>query len=155
MTMHRARQSFMARRTAPCQNRVMARGKREKDKALRKRIGARLLALQEIYLSHEDSPARDRGHTSAASIARALGIEPQLWNHYIHGSRYPDELVLIRFCRLSGGTTDWVLRASLDGMRPGLAGVLGALYPALVLDGEPADRAAAKSVPEQVATEKI
>lgn len=156
MTMIRGRQEFMAPPRVRHQIRLMARGKGKKDPALRSRVAARMRALLAIYLSHESSPAASYGHTSAASVARALGVEPQVLQHYVDGTRYPDEKFMIRFCRLTNGTTDWILRARLDGMPSGLAGLIGALYPALVLEGEPAEAAAgrAKSAPEPAATEK-
>ncbi|MFH5927420.1 helix-turn-helix domain-containing protein [Roseomonas xinghualingensis] len=71
-------------------------GKLPKSTELRELIGRRLKAAREAY------------DTNAARVARELEITPQTWNKYEQGDRFPDEMVVVRFCQLTQCPADWL-----------------------------------------------
>lgn len=111
----------------------MAQGKQPKSVELREQMGRRLLAVRRAL------------NRTQKEIADALEIDPRTLLKYEQGSRYPDEATAVRFCDLTGCTTDFLYRGIIgQEMDTVLAARIAAADPDLVaLADEAAKRAAA------------
>lgn len=69
---------------------------------------------------------------SAAACARVLEMPKNTWGHYEDGTRYPDPYHLVRFCDMTGFTTDFIYRGRLRGIEEDVQIRLAANYPELV-----------------------
>jgi transcriptional regulator with XRE-family HTH domain len=77
-----------------------------KSSELRELIGRRLKAARIAY------------QPNAASVARALDLSPQTLNKYEQGTRFPDELFLVRFNELTSCPTDWIFLGRITAEMP-------------------------------------
>jgi hypothetical protein len=76
--------------------------------------------------------ARTVVYDSAAACARILEVPKNTWGHYEDGSRYPDPYHLVRFCDLTGFTTDFIYRGRFRGIAEDVQIRLAADCPELV-----------------------
>jgi transcriptional regulator with XRE-family HTH domain len=82
------------------------RGKGPKSSELKAMVCARLKAAGEAY------------QTNQRALAKLLEIDPRQLNGYYRGKHYPDEMILVKFCNLTGCTMDWIFRGLLDVKMP-------------------------------------
>ncbi len=113
-------------------------GKPPKSSDLQKLMARRLKAARAAY-----DPV-------AARVAEELGITPQTLNKYESdgpNGRFPDEMFLVKFARLTGCPTDWILLGRITAEMPAaMAARIGASAPELVAEAPLAGR---KSVAER------
>lgn len=70
---------------------------------------------------------------SQADVCRLLGLEDTTtWNKWEKGTRYPDVVVMARYCDLFGLTMDYLYRGRLKGIREDVQLRLAAHHPELV-----------------------
>jgi anti-repressor protein len=98
---------------------VPGQGKTPKDAELRLNVGRRLHAARVAY---------DENQTN---VAIAMGVTSKVLSAAENGRNYPDELMLIRFCRLTGCSLDWLYLGQLGGTDPDLAERIRSLSPSL------------------------
>ncbi len=100
-------------------------GKQPKSTDLKQRIAERLRAARTAY------------DENSSFVARELGVTPQVLNAAEKGRNYPDALMLIRFCLLTGCPTDWIFLGRMESRMPvTMAARVGALFPQLLRGAE-------------------
>lgn len=80
-----------------------------------KAIGERLVAVREA-----------RGFLQAF-LANMIGTSQQRWSNYERDGRVPPPDLLLKFCQVTGATSDFILFGRLDGMPVELVKQLQAL----------------------------
>ena len=109
-------------------------GKRPKNSDLKKRLAERLHAARVAYNENQ------------SEVARALNVTSQVLSAAETGRNYPDALMLIRFCLISGCPMDWIFLGRMQSsMPPEMAARIGSLFPALLPDREAVERVAAEA----------
>ena len=109
-------------------------GKLPKSSELRLLVGRRLKAAREAY------------DPNAARVARELGLSPQTWNKYETGARFPDELVVVRFCELTSCPTDWLYMGRITQEMPAaMAARIAVSAPDLIQEPPMAGRKSAEA----------
>lgn len=107
-------------------------GKQPKDSDLTKRIAERLKAARMAFDENQ------------ASVAKRLGVSPQVLSAAETGRNYPDAMMLIRFCLISECTTDWLFLGRMESsMPPKMAARIGALFPHLLEEDEEMEKVTA------------
>ncbi len=112
----------------------MAQGKRPRARDIRAELGKRLRWAREVVAESQARLCRDLG-----------GVDATAWNRWERGTRYPDPVVLVRFCDVFGLTMDYLYRGDLRGVREDVAFRLAAYHPELVDAARPAEARRAKA----------
>jgi hypothetical protein len=86
--------------------------------------------------------ARAVVYDTAAGCARALDIHKNTWLAYETGKAYPDPHHLVRFCDMTGFTTDFVYRGRFRGIVEDVQIRLAADHPELVDEAPDVGRSA-------------
>lgn len=73
-----------------------------------------------------------------AEMCRIMGIPPNRWNNAETGDNYPSLADLVRFCQVTGATTDWIQRGIRSGLPASLLEALARLENGLA--GGPSSR---------------
>lgn len=76
--------------------------------------------------------ARAVVYDTAAGCARVMGIPKNTWLNYEIGKSYPDPAHLVRFCDVTGFTTDFIYRGRFRGIVEDVQIRLAADHPELV-----------------------
>jgi len=84
----------------------MAHIKAPKNSEMKALICARFAAAVKAYCSNQ------------AQVARELDIDPRQLNGYVKGKNFPDESLVVRFCDITGCTTDWIYRGIMKSEMP-------------------------------------
>ena len=105
-------------------------GKQPKDRALAERIGRRLFAARMAYNENQ------------SEVAMQLGVSSQVMSAAELGRNFPDEMLVIRFCLVTGCPADWIYLGRLQSQMPvKMAAKLGSTFSHL-LEEEGVERAA-------------
>lgn len=66
-----------------------------------------------------------RGYDRANALCAALGFSPSMYSQWETGGKLPNTPDLVRFCHLTGATTDYILTGNMAGLPFELARLLG------------------------------
>ena len=107
-------------------------GKPVKSSDLRDLVGRRLKAARMAYDPNQ------------AAMARLLEIDPRQLAKYELGKLFPDEALIVKFCRITGCTADWLYLGRIGEPMPiVMAARIGVLAPDLVAPAGAVSRKAA------------